>query len=78
MAPHSLVLGPLSELRYLIFRPAAHRRLGELYTEQGMTEKAAQHYARFLELRSDPDPELRPQVESVRRALGRLVGEGSG
>lgn len=61
---------------YGAYLPVVHRRLGELYAEQGAPAKAAQHYQAFLELWSDPDPELQPQVEAVRRALERLGAEG--
>ncbi len=40
-----------------------------------------EHYTTLLELWSDCDPELRPQVQSARRALERLGAErpaGSG
>ena len=36
-------------------------------------DEAIRQYQRFLSLWSDPDPELRDQVESARRALARLT-----
>ena len=60
---------------YSIHLPLVHRRLGEIYTELGEPAKAAEHYEAFLGLWSDPDPELQPQVEAVRRALERLGAE---
>lgn len=49
-----------------------HKRLGELYEAKGEREKAASHYARFLELWKDADPDLQPRVAEVRRRLARL------
>ncbi len=53
----------------------SHLRRAELYEELGDDERARRHYARFLELWQDPDPELRPMVESARHALERLTAE---
>ena len=44
---------------------------------QGDTEAAIRHYQTFLDLWSDPDPELRDQVTSAQRALARLTGTES-
>jgi tRNA A-37 threonylcarbamoyl transferase component Bud32/tetratricopeptide (TPR) repeat protein len=49
-----------------------HKRLGELYEAKGNREKAASHYAAFIQLWKNADPELQPQVEDVRRRLARL------
>jgi eukaryotic-like serine/threonine-protein kinase len=49
-----------------------HKRLGELYEAKGDREKAASHYAAFIALWKNADPELQPQVEDVRRRLARL------
>ncbi len=75
IAPQSVDAGPGAHILYLAYLPVAHRRLGELYAEVGEPTKAAEHYETFLELWSDCDPELRPQVESARRALERLGTE---
>jgi tetratricopeptide (TPR) repeat protein len=53
----------------------SHKRLGELYEARGDREKAVHHYTRFVELWKDCEPELRPQVTSVRRRLVKLSGE---
>jgi tetratricopeptide (TPR) repeat protein len=50
----------------------AHKRLGQLYEAKGEREKAASHYARFVELWKDADPELQPRVREVRERLARL------
>jgi tetratricopeptide (TPR) repeat protein/tRNA A-37 threonylcarbamoyl transferase component Bud32 len=49
-----------------------HQRLGELYEARGDREKATQHYAKFVELWKDCDPELRPVVAEARRRLASL------
>jgi len=49
-----------------------HKRLGELYETKGDRQKAASHYAAFIALWKNADPELQPQVEDVRRRLARL------
>ena len=49
-----------------------HKRLGELYETKGDRQKAALHYAAFVALWKNADPELQPQVEDVRRRLARL------
>ncbi len=54
--------------------PAIERRLAELEESRGNIEAAIRHYQRFLELWSDPDPELAHQVRAVERALTRLTG----
>ena len=54
------------------FLAGAHKRLGELYEARGDVQKAASHYAAFIELWKDPDPELRPKLAEVRKRLARL------
>jgi tetratricopeptide (TPR) repeat protein len=66
-----VVRGPRTQLA------SATRRLAELEESRGNTEEAVRQYRRFLSLWSDPDPELRDQVESARRALARLTGAES-
>ncbi|NIR46718.1 MAG: tetratricopeptide repeat protein [Gemmatimonadetes bacterium] len=53
----------------------SHLRRAELYEELGDDERARLHYARFLELWQEPDPELLHMVESARHALERLTAE---
>jgi tetratricopeptide (TPR) repeat protein len=57
--------------------PFALRRLAELEEARGNTDAAIRHYQTFLDLWSDPDPELRDQVTSAQRALARLTGTES-
>ena len=47
-------------------------RLGQLYDERGEWEKAAEYYARFVELWKDADPELQPRVEAAQRRLDEI------
>ena len=54
------------------FRAGAHKRAGELYEAKGDTAKAESHYAAFIELWKDADPELQPKVREVRERLARL------
>jgi tetratricopeptide (TPR) repeat protein/tRNA A-37 threonylcarbamoyl transferase component Bud32 len=54
-----------------------HKRLGELYEAKGDTEKAIEHFARFVNLWRDAEPELQPQVQDVSQRLERLrAGRG--
>jgi tetratricopeptide (TPR) repeat protein len=48
------------------------KRLGELYEQRGDRQKAYTHYARFVELWKNADPELQPRVAEVRRRMARL------
>ncbi|MFW6084044.1 MAG: tetratricopeptide repeat protein, partial [Gemmatimonadota bacterium] len=57
------------------FLHRAHERLAQLYDAMGETEKAAVHYARFVELWKDADPELQPRVEAARERLEEVVRE---
>jgi tetratricopeptide (TPR) repeat protein len=52
-----------------------HERLGQLYDEQGDMENAALHYARFVELWADADPELQSRVRAAQARLEEIVKE---
>ena len=52
-----------------------HERLGQLYDEGGDLERAALHYARFVELWADADPELQPRVREAQARLEEIVRE---
>jgi tetratricopeptide (TPR) repeat protein len=56
----------------------AHKRLGELYELRGDRARAREHYARFVELWRDCDPELKPAVVEVTRRLRDLDTGESG
>jgi tetratricopeptide (TPR) repeat protein len=50
-------------------------RLGQLYDERGDWEKAAEYYARFVELWKEADPELQPRVQAAQRRLNEIFAE---
>ena len=52
-----------------------HERLGQLYDERGDIENAALHYARFVELWADADPELQSRVRAAQARLEEIVKE---
>jgi tetratricopeptide (TPR) repeat protein len=52
-----------------------HERLGQLYDERGDLENAALHYARFVELWAEADPELQPRVQAAQARLEEIVRE---
>lgn len=51
------------------------REEGRLAALTGDRDGAIAAYRRYLALRSDPEPSVRPEVERVRRALAALVSE---
>ncbi|HEX6105421.1 MAG TPA: BTAD domain-containing putative transcriptional regulator [Gemmatimonadales bacterium] len=51
----------------------AHFRLAEIHQRRGERWKAAEHYARFIELWQDCDPELRSLVQDARRRMAKLT-----
>ena len=53
----------------------ALERLGQLYDEAGDREKAAEYYARFVELWASADPELQPRVEAAQRRIDEIFAE---
>jgi eukaryotic-like serine/threonine-protein kinase len=56
--------------------PMISRRLGELYESKGDRVKAADNYARFVDLWSTADPEFQPLVAAARTSIARLKVEG--
>ena len=60
---------PLDDSWYLA---GLRKRLGELYEAKGDRQRAASHYAKFVELWKNADPELQPQVAEVKKRLARL------
>jgi tetratricopeptide (TPR) repeat protein len=55
-----------------LFLAGSHKRLGELYEAKGDRQRAASHYAKFIELWKTADAELQPQVAEVKKRLARL------
>lgn len=56
----------------LVYLAPAHLRQAEMLDRRGDRAAAIAHYRRFVALWSDCDPELRPQVDTVRRRLAEL------
>ncbi len=52
-----------------------YESLGQLYDERGDWEKAAEYYARFVELWEAADPELQPRVEAAQQRLDEIFAE---
>ncbi len=50
----------------------AHLRAAEIYQRLGNRERAEFHYARFVRLWEDADPEFQPMVAGARETLARL------
>ncbi|MDX1393448.1 MAG: tetratricopeptide repeat protein [Gemmatimonadota bacterium] len=50
-------------------------RLGQLYDEKGDLPKAAEYYARFVELWADADPPLQPRVRAADERLQAIMQE---
>lgn len=50
-------------------------RLGQLYDERGDRERAAEYYARFVELWEGADPELQPRVQAAQQRLEEIFAE---
>lgn len=57
----------------LAYEPAAALRQAEIYEAMGQPDKAAEQYARFVDMWRDADPELQPIVEEARANLRRLI-----
>ena len=53
-----------------------YQRRAQLHERRGEMDDALRYYGWFLELWEDADEHLQPQVESARRAVNRLSGEG--
>ena len=57
--------------------PSLFRR-GKVYEALSESNRAAEHYARFIELWEDCDPELRPRLAQAEERLAALKGEAAG
>jgi TolB-like protein len=66
-------IADLNERRILVALPTSLREEGRLAALSGDTAGARRAYRHYLALRSDPEPVLRPQADSVRRALAALT-----
>ncbi|MEJ2319946.1 MAG: protein kinase [Gemmatimonadales bacterium] len=67
-------VGRLSQVDHAFLGPALER-LGHLYYERGDWEKAAENYARFVELWAEAEPELQPRVRAARERLDEIIAE---
>lgn len=63
---------PFEDARW---KAASHRWLGELYEAKADTRRAIDQYEHYVELWSNAEPELQPQVAEVRARLQRLRGQ---
>ncbi len=54
---------------------STYESLGQLYDERGDWEKAAEYYARFVELWQEADSELLPRVEAAQKRLDEIFAE---
>ncbi len=61
-------VGRLRSVDHAFLGPALER-LGQLYDERGDWPEAERHYARFIELWADADPELQSRVEAAQERL---------
>ncbi len=57
------------------FYAMALRRLGEIAESNGNAPEALDYYGRFVDLWSEADADLRPQVTAVRERMAVLAGE---
>ncbi len=56
-----------------VYRAHKHLKMAGIYERKGETEKAVEHYTRFLELWKDCDEELRPLVAEARARRDALM-----
>jgi tetratricopeptide (TPR) repeat protein len=61
----------------IIYVAPSHLRQAEIHELAGRSKEAAAHYARFIELWSGSDSELRPAVADARRRLATLPSTAS-
>ena len=54
---------------------SVYESLGRMYDEEGDPEQAAIHYAQFVELWNEADPELQPRVRAAQDRLETIVRE---
>jgi hypothetical protein len=57
-----------------MYLPLIHLRMAQISERGGNVGAGANHYARFVALWKDCDPELRPVMDQATAALQRLGG----
>jgi tetratricopeptide (TPR) repeat protein len=57
------------------FLGPTYESLGRLYDDRGDWEKAAEYYARFVELWQEADPELQPRVQAAQKRLDEIFAQ---
>ena len=55
-----------------IYLGVSYERLAALHDESGDWEKAAEYYAKLIELWGDADPQLQPRVQAAQRRLDEI------
>lgn len=66
---------PMDGYAHVLNLAPAHLGMARIYDARGERDKAARHYARFVELWADADRMLQPRVEEARRRLARLTAD---
>ena len=56
-----------------LYRPWVLQRAGELAAQLGRSQQAREHYAAFVDLWKNADPDLQPRVADARKRLARLT-----
>jgi tetratricopeptide (TPR) repeat protein len=57
----------------LAYLPVSHVHRGDIYLQMGDRTQAARHYAEFLEMWKDADPDHRPLRDAAARKLSQLT-----
>ena len=59
----------------LVYLPISHVRRGDIYMRMGDKAKAREHYAKFVAMWSDCDPDVQQLRSNVERRLSQLSGK---